>query len=296
MHTKTKFRCGFRLRLSLGFGSVIGPVLYVVTVAGEVVISGFARFCLAFGLLWIAGLFVELPFGVSLLARAAMFAPILWSLVALVRPGRRWLWRRMNGARRPGVTEEQKLREAFEEIGADPELVKDVWVLDLQVPDSAVRAGALVVTRALIECEGLRGVLVHELYHRDGLDARLSEALRRLGFWVDPLRQPEGVEFDDGFLVGVIWQALRVLVLCAGGRPVARLLQPLWAAYWRACEYRADAEAVARGWGTELLAHLREFELVLDGPQPGLLRGRFDHPPVALRISRLQELLDVGEA
>jgi Zn-dependent protease with chaperone function len=274
----------------------MGPVLYVVTVAGEVVISGFARFCLAYGLLWIAGLFVELPFGASLLARAAVLVPFLWSAVALVRPGRRWFWRRMNGARRPGVTEEQKLREAFQEIGEDPELVDDVWVLDRQVPESAARAGALMVSRVLIECEGLRAVLAHEVSHWRHLDARLAEALRRLGFWVDPLRLPEGEVFDDGVAVSIVWQLVRVLVLCAGGRPVARLLQPLWAAHWRACEYRADAEAVACGWGTELLAHLREFELVLDGPQAGLLRGRFDHPPVALRISRLQELLDVGEA
>lgn len=293
MHTKTKFRCGFRPRLSFGFGSVMGPVLYAVTVVGEVVISGFARFCLAYGVFWTVGLFVELPLGVSLSAKLAVVVPVFWSSVALVRPGRRWLWRRMNGARRPGVGEERKLREAFQEIGADPELVRDVWVLDLHVPDCATRARAVVVTRSLIQCEGLRGVLVHELYHRDGLDARLSEALRRLGFWEDPLRLPEGEEFGDGLAVAVVWQALRVLVLCAGGRPAARLLQPLWAAHWRACEYRADAEAVARGWGTELLAHLSEYELVLDGPQAGLLRGRFSHPPVALRISRLQELLEL---
>jgi Zn-dependent protease with chaperone function len=190
--------------------------------------------------------------------------------------------------------------EALVTLGEDPDdaraLCERVWVFDSDLPGAAVRGRAWVVTRGLLDCDGLAAVLGHERAHLRAFDARLTEALERLGFWRDPLGLPEeALEPGEGVAVILIWTVLRVLVALAGCRPTRWLLSPLWAMHWRACEYRADAHAASLGVGEDLIAHLEEFEQVLDRPQLGLLRGSYEHPPVALRISRLRKLLDAEE-
>ena len=225
-------------------------------------------------------------------------APLAWSLLGLALPGHGWPWQRRLGARRPSAEEAMVVAEALEQLrSADPSLPQrlDYYVLDDPLPAATVRARTLILSRGLIESDSLAPVLAHELGHAETLDGRLTEALGRLAIWDDPLgpQLTEGgeevrVEFEQPG-GGLLWGCARWALRLAGGGFTQRLLEPLWAAHWRAREYAADAHAAALGQAEDLARHLTDYELPFDAPQRRFLWNASQHPPVALRVQRLRE-------
>jgi Zn-dependent protease with chaperone function len=183
----------------------------------------------------------------------------------------------------------------------DPSLPESprYYVLDDPLPGAAVQGRTLILSRGLLESESLAAVLAHELGHVGSLDGRLTEALNRLALWNDPLApvrpEPGGeslLEFGEDRRGGLLWGLLRWALRLAGGSFAQRLLSPLWAAHWRAREYVADAYACALGQAEDLARHLSDQEQAFDAPQPRLVFNQAEHPPVALRVERLQELAE----
>ena len=275
-----------------------GLGLYCLTLAGEATLGAGVRWLLTYLGAAAASLFLPFGCGAEQLAWFAALAPLAWSLLGLVLPGRGWVWRRRLGARRPTAEEAMTVGEALELLrSADPSLPQrvDYYVLDDPLPAAAVRGRTLILSRGLIETDSLPPVLAHELGHADTLDGRLTEALNRLAIWDDPLgpQRAQGggeapVEFEQPG-GGLLWGCARWVLRLAGGGFTQRLLDPLWAAHWRAREYAADAHAAALGQAEDLACHLTDYELPFDVPQRRLLWGASQHPPVALRVQRLRE-------
>jgi Zn-dependent protease with chaperone function len=296
MHTQTESTQGYRRIRAISPGAATGLALYLLTISGEVMLGASVRWLLAYLGAAIAGTIVPLGVRAEAVAWVAALAPIAWSLAGLALPGRGRVWGRRLGARRPSSEEADALVDALETLRCtEPSLTGAVefLVLDDPLPGAAVRGRTLILSRGLFDqAESLPAVLAHELGHVDSFDGRLTEALERLALWGDPLAPGYGEGAGDeqppgdprgGFL----WTLLRWTLRLAGGRAVQQLLSPLWAAYWRAREYAADAYAASLGHAEDLVAHLADQEQAFDAPQPRLLFNLAEHPPVALRIERL---------
>jgi hypothetical protein len=274
-----------------------GVALYALTLAWVSAVSGPARFAVGYVLFGLIGLLVGLPADPLTLALLVAAGPAVYSLAGVARPMRGVLWRRRRGAREP-VGEELKLVErAVEELacGVEGELPEfECYVIDYAWPMAAARGRTMILSRGLICSEGLSAKLAHELFHLGTMDGRLTEGLHRMKLWGDPLRggskavESSGLdaalEGPGGFVFGVARWLLRL----AGGGDARSVINSPWSWYWRRREFAADAYAVALGQGPELLAYLEEFELPMDGPQPGVLRADFDHPYVIERVERLR--------
>jgi Zn-dependent protease with chaperone function len=273
-----------------------GLLLYGLTFLGEGILGAGARWLLVWLGATTAGAIVPLGLGAGPLAWIAALAPLAWSLVGLLWPGRGWLWRRRLGARRPTAEEALAISDACAMLcAADPSLSGEgeVYVLDDPLPAGAARGRSVVLSRGLLDSPDTAAVYAHELGHRRSLDARLTEALERLEVWGDPLGPIEpqrGVESpardeerSGGPLLGCARWALRL----AGGGCAEALLRPLWAAHWRHREHTADAYAARLGLAEDLARHLSDYELPFDQPHRRLLFDRSEHPPVAHRIERL---------
>jgi Zn-dependent protease with chaperone function len=276
-------------------GSAVGLALYLLTLLGEALLGAGPRWLLAYLGAATVGAFVPLGLSAEGLAYVAGLAPLAWSVLALLRPGRGGGWRWRLGARSPTVDEQIAIDDADAILRSlYPDLPEPtVHVLDDPLPAAAARGRAVLISRGLLDSDCLPAVYAHELGHSRSLDARLTEALDRFELWDDPLapapREPRGKSGPEPpeqgtLLLGLFRWTLRL----AGGGCAESLLTPLWAAYWRRREYAADAYAAALGQGPDLARHLAEHELPLDNPQRRLLLNRAEHPPVALRIERLE--------
>ncbi len=296
MHTQTETSrthlpaTASRLQTAAGLG------LYLLTLTVEVLLGASVRWLLTSLGAATAGLIVPLGLSAETLAWVAAVAPLLHSALALIVPGSGWIWPRRLGARRPSAEESVALEGAFTLLcGADGDLERPaIWVLDDPLPGAAVRGGALVLNRGLIESESLPAVLAHELGHFNSLDGRLTEAVQRLMIWNDPLspHQTRGggdraAEFDPDPRGGLLWNCLRWTLRFAGGGLGHRALARFWAVYWRSREHAADAYAASLGQAEDLARHLTDFEQAFDSPQPRVLLSSAEHPPVADRIDRL---------
>jgi Zn-dependent protease with chaperone function len=297
MHTQTESAREHRVRVASIVPAAAGLGLYFLTLTGEGMLGAGVRWLLAYFGASIATAIV--PFGVSAeaLAFTAAFAPLAWSVLGLLSPGRGSMWRRRLGARRATQEEALSIGDAIETLrGGDPFLPEPArcYVLDDPLPGAAVRGRVVVLNRGLLDSESLAAVLAHELGHANTLDGRLTEALNRLALWDDPLAPARPEHGGEGRAAsyeesggGLLWSLVRWALRLAGGGCTQRLLNPLWAAHWRAREYAADAYAASLGQTEELARHLTDYELPFDPPQPRLLFNRCEHPPVALRIERL---------
>jgi Zn-dependent protease with chaperone function len=297
MHTQTENAQIHRDRPGSWLSPAVGLGLYLLTLTGEVMLGASTRWLLAYLGAATVGAFVPLGLSAEGLAWVAALTPILWSVMGLALPGRGRVWVRRLGARRASAEEAMTVTDALELLrSADPGLPGPAgyYVLDDPLPAAAVRGRTLILSRGLLESESLAAVLAHELGHVDSLDGVLTEALERLALWDDPLAPalPERggearVELDHDAEGAFLWGLLRWALRLAGGSFAQRLLNPLWAAHWRAREYAADAYAADLGQAEDLARHLTDQELPFDAPQPGLLFKAANHPPVALRVERL---------
>jgi Zn-dependent protease with chaperone function len=296
MHTQTESVPEYRAGSATFAPAAAGLGLYCLTLAGEVLLGASVRWALIYLGAATLGAIVPLGLSAEVLAWIGAVAPLAHSVVALARPGQGRLWALRIGARRPSREEGEVLADALHLLDscaprhAAADQVR-IYVLDDPLPDAAVRGRALVLSRGLLESEGLAAVLGHEFGHAETLDGRLTEALSRLVLCDDPLApaqrggeaEPEARGEDGGLLWGLLRSALRL----AGGGQAERLLAPLWAAHWRAREYAADAYAGSLAQGEDLARHLSDHEQLFDQPPRGLL-SRAQHPPVALRIERIE--------
>ncbi len=295
MHTQAESDRSEGRDPTAALSAAIGLLLYLLTFLGEGMLGAGARWLLAWPLAATVGAIVPLGLSTGRVACIVALAPLAWSVVALLVPGRGRLWSRRLGARRPSDDEARAIEDADGLMRAiDPSLpLPPTYVLDDPLPAGAARGRALLLTRGLLETADAAAVYAHELGHLRSLDARLTEALDRLELWGDPLgpldtRQgPEEVDPDDEHPRGILLGCLRWLICLAGGGCAEALLRPLWAAYWRSREYAADANAAKLGQGEDLARHLADNELPFDPPQRRFLLSRSEHPPVAHRIERL---------
>jgi Zn-dependent protease with chaperone function len=295
MHTQTASASELRAEFASRLHAAAGLGLYLLTLAGEVVLGAGVRWLLTYLGAGVLGAIVPLGPGAEQLALLAALLPLGWSLIGLALPGRGFVWARRIGARRPSVEEAGIIDDARQLLrGVDPSLPEAhaVYLLDDPLPAGAARGRSVVLSRGLLETESVAPVFAHELGHTRSLDGRLTDALDRLKLWGERPRpahlhagaagQSTGEE-HRGILTGLI----RLILRLAGGGCAARVLAPLWSAYWRSREYAADAYAASLEQGEDLARHLADVELSFDLPRRRFPFDLAEHPPVALRIERL---------
>jgi Zn-dependent protease with chaperone function len=265
------------------FPAALGLGLYLLTLSVEVLLGASIRWLLVFIGAATIGIFLPIGQGAEQGAWLAAMAPLLCSAIALVLPGRGWLWRRRLGTRRPSEEEKRALEDAAALLGHP--FVPGVRIIDQPLPLALTRGRNLIISRPLIELESLPAVLAHELGHLSSLDARLTEALARLRLWGDPFAPTDDEPADHAG--GALLAVTRWTTCLAGGGSGELLLAPLWATYWRRREYAADAHAASLGMGEDLAQHLADIEQPLDFSRSCLPFNRAEHPPIALRIERL---------
>jgi len=239
------------------------------------------------------------------------FIPTAWSLLALVTPfGGGW-WRRQRlGGREPSERERSAYRDALallRSCARVPVREPGSWfVLDTPHPEAAVCGDTLMLSRGLLESDGLAAVLGHELGHLASGDGKLAAALERLLIQLRDERgkeqpsEPHGerrertvVLADDRVLLTVtlmgamLWMLRKVARFARGGLGL-RLTSPLWGSHWREREYLADRYAAHLRQGDDLADFLEEHALIHDHPRPFVWLTEHDHPPTELRIDRLR--------
>ncbi len=220
--------------------------------------------------------------------------PLLWSALALRCPGRGDYWQRRAGARRPSLQEAEQICECTPN---PPDFPLEILKLEYHVIDDALRyegalGGAVIVSTGLIEAAYFKAVLEHANEHIRSLDARLSEAFRRMKPWEDPLapaKDVKGAVADNRDSLLVRW--LRWLLVGASGGFGQLVLDLPLSWYWREREFAADAAAVSSGNGPGIVASLDEEKGLTDRPRPRLVAGgRYKHPAPPLRKERVWAL------
>lgn len=298
MHTQTDSVQEHPAGTAPTLSAAAGLGLYLLTLAAEAMLGASARWLLTYLGAATVGAIVSLGLSAEELAWISALAPLVYSTLGLVLPGQGRLWRARLGARRTSLGERDRLLTALELLRAHLPRLNDkvrYYVLDDPLPGAGVRGRALILTRGLIESESLAPVVAHELGHIHSFDGRLTEALQRLAVWPDPLGPSKhhgaprpSDEFSREPERSLPWSCLRLLLRLAGGGVAEQVLSPLWSAYWRTREYAADAYAASLGQAEDLARHLEDFEQPFDAPRPGLIFNAAAHPPIALRIERLQ--------
>jgi Zn-dependent protease with chaperone function len=239
--------------------------------------------------------------------------PTLWSILALATPvGTGWWWKQRTGGRRPSGREQLAYQGAAELLQAQAReplpLPKSWFVLDTPTPDAAVCGDTLMLSRGLLESEHLPAVLAHELGHLATPDGRLTAAINRLVLIPPRVSRRQRIEQEQdrdlpriGFAIGdgrilltilgirlFTWIMRKTLKFVNGGFGLW-LTSPLWGAYWRSREYRADVYAAKLGQADDLADFLENHALIHDHPVPYIWLTEQAHPPVELRIDKLRD-------
>jgi hypothetical protein len=201
------------------------------------------------------------------------------------------------GARRPTAEEADSYRDA---IGSLPlervkMLPKWLYVLDRHELNAAVVGDVIIINRTVFDGEYLAAVIAHELGHLNSMDVRVSCAANRLASLArltEPMRTGATEERQSGQQLGCLWALVMLIVRgCSGGLQTT-MMGPAWASWWRLREYAADDYAARLGQAEELARFLDENVLLYDVPIRFVWMTTQSHPPTALRIERLREVLD----
>jgi Zn-dependent protease with chaperone function len=238
--------------------------------------------------------------------------PTFWSIFALVSPfGTGWWWKQCTGGRKPSEREKRAYHDATNLLQSHtrkPLPRPASWfVIDTPTPDAAVCGETLMLSRGLLESDHLPAVLAHELGHLATPDGRLTAAINRLILTPPrPSQQPQaGYDQKDTApqvqttflserilltILGIrllIWIVKKTLKLVNGGFGL-RLVGPLFGAYWRGREYKADKYAASFGQADDLANFLENHALIHDHPIPYIWLTEHAHPPTELRIDKLR--------
>lgn len=256
----------------------VGLSLYRTTLLLEL-FPATLRFAVYWGGFWVLGALTPIDLPLTLIALALAGWPLLWSALAFRFPGRGDRWHHDAGARRATIQEAERIHERMSNPPNHPsEILKmEIFVIEDQRKFGGSLGGATILSTGLIWSEYLESVLDHEGNHTLSLDARLSEALRRLRPWGNPLAAAENdrkAEHDPHTVRWFQW-----LLIGAGGGFGQWVLDLAWSWYWREREYEADARAVVTGNGSRLIAYLEAQKEMFDRPRL-VAAGRYKHPPV----------------
>jgi Zn-dependent protease with chaperone function len=236
--------------------------------------------------------------------------PTFWSILALVCPyGTGWWWMQRSGGRKPSQREQLAYNDSIDLLQAqtrEPLPLPNNWfAIDTPTPEAAVCGETLMLSRGLLESDHLPAVLAHELGHLATPDGRLTAAINRL--ILIPPRPPRHeqtnqpayeprpeIEIRNERIVLTLlvirvlsWIARKTLKFINGGLGL-RLPSPIWGAYWRQREYKADAYAAQLGQADELADFLEVHALIHDYPIPYIWLTEHTHPPTELRIDKLR--------
>ena len=228
--------------------------------------------------------------------------PALWSVAALGKPaGGGWWWQQQLGGREPTEQEHLAYRAAMEELEADSTRLlpapKRWFVLEESEPDAAVCGDTLMLTRGLLESPHLAAVLAHQLGHLQGIDARLTAALKRLV--IGRAGERAGTKGEQqttsptpapASKQSLTRWAIRMTIELLRGGLALRVTSIGWGQVWREQEYAADRFAASIGRGEELADFLQTQTLKHDHPIPLVWLTDHTHPPTALRIEALRAL------
>ncbi len=268
-------------------------VLYAVTL-GLQLVAAWARGLLFYVPLWavvaITGHSMD-SFGANLALYSLVFGPLVWSVTALVYPlGAGRAWNISSGGRAPSERERDLVEAAINEIQAHNPGVRAprLWfVLDEWDFNAAIFGDAMMVTAGLVDHDGLTAVIAHELGHLNSTDSHLTVAVTRLGTparILVPVRN--AIIGEEG--AGCLFAPLTGMIGLASGYVILRLVSPLWDAWWRTREYRADEYAARLGLGDELADALRREVLENDRPTPFQFIFGASHPYTEHRIDALE--------
>ncbi|HLG68491.1 MAG TPA: M48 family metalloprotease [Acidimicrobiales bacterium] len=185
------------------------------------------------------------------------------------------------------------------DLGALPRFAMD----DAVIPNAWSHMRTIVITKGLLQMLGddeLEAVLAHELAHwrsGDSVGMRIVwvaalpvAVIYNLGMWLagstQGQAQPEtmGIRAPRGFLAIVGW-----LIAWPAWVITTLVIAPTLAASQRQYEFEADAYAAKIGLAEPLTSALRKLG-AFEGGRTGWERAVFaTHPPIELRIERLQE-------
>jgi Zn-dependent protease with chaperone function len=228
-------------------------------------------------------------FTASVILLTLTYGPLVWSLTALVYPiGAGQVWRTSSGGRAPSDSERQAVEAAINEIQPRDSTVRApaIWfVLDDWELNAAVLGDALMVSTGTISDPGLTAVIAHELGHLNSTDCHLSVALGRLAWPAEIYMRI----FDRfGETTGCLMAMLSLAGQVCSGLVVVIPMRPLWAAWFRGREFKADEYAAKLGYGDELADALERHALGDDRPTPFRFISAASHPYTTHRIDALR--------
>jgi Zn-dependent protease with chaperone function len=264
-------------------------------------------YALTFGLALVAGLvrgvLLYVPVEVGLLLThhdpnglaanviltVVVVGPLVWSLTALVYPlGAGRAWQMMTGGRAPSERERELVDDALAEIHErDPTVRRPrAWfVLDEPEFNAAAFGDTMMITTFTLEDPGLTAVIAHELGHLNTTDCHLTVAVARLSTPARLLIPVRNAMIERG---GCVLAPLAGLVGLGSGHALLRFVGPLWDAWWRAREYKADEYAARLGLADELASALERNALENDRPTPFQFISGATHPYTEHRIDALE--------
>lgn len=221
--------------------------------------------------------------GILWLAAFLALSPVIASVLTLtVLPGGYGLTRWELGARKPEVWEREALLGALQELtesAPSGTVEPSRWLVVNKIELNAFVIGTTIYVHSeLFRTPHFLPVLAHELGHLNHGDGRLVLALRRLV--PPPLSY---LSFEGGGYLP--W----LLKLFGGGLGLS-LMTPFWNRYWQKRELLADRFAFECGQADGLIEFLDVYEF-FDVAVP-FHSFTSDHPYIAERIGRLQDLLE----
>ncbi|HEY5196244.1 MAG TPA: M48 family metalloprotease [Solirubrobacteraceae bacterium] len=150
--------------------------------------------------------------------------------------------------------------------------------------NAAAFGDMMMITSFTLEDPGLTAVIAHELGHLNTTDCQLTVAVARLSTPARLLIPVRNAMIESG---GSLLAPLAALVGLGSGHALLRLVGPLWDAWWRTREYKADEYAARLGLADELASALERNALENDRPTPFQFISGATHPYTEHRIDAL---------
>jgi Zn-dependent protease with chaperone function len=226
---------------------------------------------------------------VNIILYLIAYGPLAWSLIALVYPiGAGELWRATSGGRAPSEREREIVERAIADLQARDLRVRGPaswFVLDDPSHNAAVLGNALALNTGAIGDVGFTGTVAHELGHLNSTDGHLTAALMRLE---TPARLFARVQ-REGEAVGCLAALFSLVGWIASGAIGWPMVAPLWHAWFRAREFKADEYAARLGLADDLADGLERDALKHDRPTPLRFLSGASHPYTELRIDALRK-------
>jgi len=246
--------------------------------------------------------------------------------VVSASPWGEWFFRLFYPIRRLTKREAAKLVPAFGQVQAayavrlGRRLKANLFMIDDPMPQAmALGRGTIAVTRGALEVatdDELTGVLAHEsghLHHRDSMVTSALIGMNSISLIQAVVAEIAIAGFVFFIIVGVVlliysmdfaWVAglaIMVPIVLGAGRLLNRVINGAVAFVLgladRSVEYRADRFAGELGFGSGLVGFLERLAgMEARTEHRFLVMYLQSHPPTALRIDRLEQMIEVKQA